>query len=49
MFRQHMRPVKTDLDVVITGGVVHKLNNIDKCWYPKPKYQKMNHLMKCRL
>ena len=28
---------------------VHKLNNIDKCWYPDPEYQKMNHLEKRRL
>ena len=28
---------------------VHKLNNIEKCWYPHTKYQKMNPLEKCRL
>ena len=28
--------------------VVHNLNNIDKCWYPNPEYQKMNSLEKQR-
>ena len=28
--------------------VVHNLNNIDKCWYPNPEYQKMNSLEKHR-
>ena len=28
---------------------VHKLNNIEKCWYPHTEYQKMNPLEKCRL
>ena len=28
---------------------VHKLNNIEKCWYPNPEYQKMNPLEKRRL
>ena len=27
----------------------HKLNNIDKCWYPNPEYHKMNPLEKRRL
>ena len=27
----------------------HKLNNVDKCWYPDPDYQKMNPLEKRRL
>ena len=27
----------------------HKLNNIDKCWYPDPEYQKTNPPEKCRL
>ena len=28
---------------------VHKLNNIDKCWYPDTEYQKINPLEKHRL
>ena len=28
---------------------VQKLNNIDKCWYPNPEYQKLNPLEKYRL
>ena len=28
---------------------VHKLNNIEKCWYPHTEYQKMNPLEKRRL
>ena len=28
---------------------VHNLNNIDKCWYPDPEYQKLNPLKKLRL
>ena len=27
----------------------HKLNNIDKLWYPNPEYQKINPLEKRRL
>ena len=27
----------------------HKLNNIDKLWYPNPEYQKINPLDKRRL
>ena len=28
---------------------VHKLNNIDKCWYPDLEYQKINPPAKSRL
>ena len=28
---------------------VHKLNNVEKCWYPDTEYQKMNPLEKRRL